>query len=44
VAEGMPEKVARVPASPTGMFLKGILGLPSLRLVNQHTVHPTPNA
>jgi excinuclease ABC subunit A len=40
VAEGTPEKVARVPASPTGAFLKGILGVPSLRLVGRQTAEP----
>ncbi|HEV8200979.1 MAG TPA: excinuclease ABC subunit UvrA [Candidatus Polarisedimenticolia bacterium] len=40
VAEGTPEKVARVPASPTGAFLKGILGVPSLRLVERQTAEP----
>ena len=30
-----PEKVARVAGSPTGTFLKGILGIPSLRLVDR---------
>jgi excinuclease ABC subunit A len=40
VAEGTPEKVARVLTSPTGVFLKGILGVPSLRLVNRETAEP----
>jgi excinuclease ABC subunit A len=40
VAEGMPEKVARVPDSPTGAFLKGILGVPSLRLVDRTPTAP----
>jgi excinuclease ABC subunit A len=40
VAEGTPEKVARVPGSPTGAFLKGILGVPSLRLVGRDAQEP----
>jgi len=27
IAEGTPEEVADVPASATGMFLRGVLGL-----------------
>jgi excinuclease ABC subunit A len=44
VAEGPPEKVARVAASPTGAFLKGILGLPSIRLVDRAASPLSPGA
>jgi excinuclease ABC subunit A len=40
VAEGTPEKVARVATSPTGAFLKTILGVPSLRLVGRDLAEP----
>jgi excinuclease ABC subunit A len=40
VAEGTPEKVARVVTSPTGAFLKGILGVPSLRLIGRDVSNP----
>jgi excinuclease ABC subunit A len=40
VAEGTPEKVARVATSPTGVFLKTILGVPALRLVDRSTAEP----
>src|SRR5262249_32382063 len=33
VAEGPPEKVARMAGSPTGAFLKRILGIPDLKLL-----------
>jgi excinuclease ABC subunit A len=40
VAEGPPEKVARVAGSPTGAFLKAILGVPALRLVDRPSATP----